>query len=104
MPDTYVIGPSLGVARLGNSQSGFYVEPEAIGGLPVECDPQGNVQPGPVFVTKFKDNEGAVKRQSTRLQLSPRQKHETPSDLKRDSPDVQSISWTVHLANKKAAW
>ena len=46
MPDTYVIGPSIGVARLGNSQSGFYVEPEAIGGLPVECDPRAMYNPG----------------------------------------------------------
>jgi hypothetical protein len=104
MPDTYVIGPSIGVARLGNSQSGFYVEPEAIGGLPVECDPQGNVQPGPVFVTKFKDNEGAVKRQAARFRIFRVANDGNPIELTLDSSDVQSISWTVHLANKKAAW
>jgi L-lysine 6-oxidase len=69
MPEIYVIAPSIGVARIGNSKTGFYVEPEAIGGLPLACDQQGNVQPGPLFVTKFKDEHGAVKRQAARFRL-----------------------------------
>jgi L-lysine 6-oxidase len=104
MPDTYVIGPSIGVARLGNSKTGFYVEPQTIGGLPLQCDQEGNVQAGPVFVTKFKDGDGAVKRQAARFCLFRIGDDGAETELTLDSPDVQSISWTVHLANKKAAW
>jgi L-lysine 6-oxidase len=104
MPDTYVIAPSIGVARLGNSKTGFYVEPEAIGGLPLQCDPQGNVQAVPTVVTKFKDADGAVKRQAARFRVFRVASDGAETEVTLDSPDVQSISWTVHLANKKAAW
>jgi L-lysine 6-oxidase len=104
MPEIYVIAPSIGVARIGNSKTGFYVEPEAIGGLPLACDQQGNVRPGPVFVTKFKDEHGAVKRQAARFRLFRVGGDGSETEVTLDSPDVQSISWSVHLANKKAAW
>jgi hypothetical protein len=104
MPDTYVIAPSIGVARLGNSRTAFYVEPETIGGLPLECDQQGNVESKPVFVTRFKDEHGAVKRQAARFRVFRVGPDGDAAEMTLDSPDVQSISWAVHLANKKAAW
>ena len=104
MPKTYVIAPSIGVARLGNSKSEFYLEPETIGGLPLECDAAGNAKPGPVFVTKFKDGQGAVKRQAARFRIFTVESDGTEAEVTLDNSDVQSISWTVHLANKKAAW
>ncbi len=42
MATRYAIHPSLGVARLGDSENSFYLAPEEIGGLPLECDEGGN--------------------------------------------------------------
>ena len=39
---TYKIHPGIGVARLGNSDTDFYIAPEVPAGLPIECDAQGN--------------------------------------------------------------
>ena len=65
MATRYVIGPSIGVARLGNSPDEFYLEPEEIGGRPIACDAEGNAQQdggGPAFVARFKDAQGRVER------------------------------------------
>ena len=103
-----MIGPSIGVARLGNSPDAFYLEPESAGGLPIDCDHQGNVVTGggrPRFVSQFKDSEGRIKRQAARFRVyriddaSPSGKEITLSD-----PEVEGITWTVHVANKKACW
>ena len=66
MASRYAIGPSIGVARLGNSLDQFYLEPEKIGGLPRACDSNGNIltHSGETSsVRKFKDTLGRVKRQ-----------------------------------------
>ena len=39
---TYKIHPGIGIARLGNSDTEFYLAPETPAGLPQECDAQGN--------------------------------------------------------------
>ena len=69
---SYQIHPKIGVARLGNSVHGFYVGPEATGGLPIECDQHGTalIENGrPVPVRKFKDATGAIKRQAARFSV-----------------------------------
>lgn len=43
MQTTYAIGPSIGIARLGDSEDGFYLAPDAIGALPITCDNYGNI-------------------------------------------------------------
>lgn len=89
--------PSIGVARLGNSRGQFCLSPDDIGGLPYEADAYGN-QLGPV--KKFKDPAGQVRRQGQPFKIF----QEDGSELTLNSPNVSSIQWTVHLANKKAAW
>jgi L-Lysine epsilon oxidase N-terminal/L-lysine epsilon oxidase C-terminal domain len=110
----YSIHPSIGIARVGNSGfsgSGknslgeFYLEPEEIGGLPIECDQQGNSLNR--AVTQFKDDEGKIKRQAARFRIF-KFDDEKPGDpgmevTVRDK-DVKSIEWTAHIANKKGAW
>lgn len=91
------IHPSVGVARLGNSRGQFCLSPDSIGGLPYEADPFGNQQ-GPV--NKFKDEAGQVRRQGQPFKIF----QEDGTELTLNSPGVASIQWTVHLANKKAAW
>ncbi|OBP16540.1 hypothetical protein A5320_03855 [Rheinheimera sp. SA_1] len=91
------IHPSVGVARLGNSPEQFYLAPDHIGQLPFEADSYGN----PLgTVQTFKDAVGRVRRQGQPFRIFA----EDGAELTLNSANVQSIQWTVHLANKKAAW
>ena len=94
----YAIHPSVGVARLGNSPDSFYLEPETIGGLPLEPDSGAPV-------TKFKDAKGRIRRQAARFRVFAFDDGD-PADPGRELTlsDVASMEWTVHLANKKAVW
>jgi L-lysine 6-oxidase len=91
------IHPSIGVARLGNSTSEICLSPESIGGLPFDADSNGN-KIGPI--SEFKDSTGLIKRQGQSFKIY----DENGLELTLDSPNVESMEWTVHLANKKAAW
>jgi hypothetical protein len=108
MQSRYVLGPSIGVARLGNHKTSFYLEPDAAGALPIECDEHGTVERGddgePVRVREFKRG-GEVRRQGARFRIY-RIDEASPlgEELTLAHPDVAGISWTVHLANKKAVW
>lgn len=109
-PARYAVHPSVGVARLGNSTDEFYLEPETIGGLPIECTAEGApiVKDGkPVHTRKFKDAKGRIRRQAAQFRVFAFDSND-PSDPGReitlDDPSVESIEWTVHLANKKGVW
>lgn len=107
----FEVQPSIGVARVGDSVSDFYLAPETIGGRPISCDSYGNAVIGdggkPVFVERYKDAEMRVKRQGARFRVM-RYDADDPNAFGRevtvDDDDVASIEWTVHVANKKAAW
>ena len=110
MATRYQIHPSIGVARVGNSPWSFFLAPETLGGLPLECDNLGNpivVNGQPKVVERFKDAEGCVRRQGAQFKIL------AYDDANPDAPgrevtladeEIVSIEWTVHLANKKAAW
>ncbi|SFE46695.1 L-lysine 6-oxidase [Chitinophaga sp. CF118] len=89
--------PSVGVARIGNSPNEIYLAPESIGGLPFDADANGNATG---VVINFKDGAGLVKRQGQPFRIY----NDDQTELTLDSPNVSAITWTVHLANKKAAW
>nr|WP_288811288.1 CTQ-dependent lysine 6-oxidase LodA [uncultured Sphingobacterium sp.] len=91
------IHPSVGVARLGNSPTDICLSPNTIGGLPFDADSNGNAL-GPI--SDFKDAKGLIKRQGQPFTILT----EWGEEVNLDSPNVASIEWTVHLANKKAAW
>ena len=106
----YSIHPSIGIAREGNSPDQFYLAPEKIGGLPIECDAWGNElrsEDGPRFVERFKDPTGRIKRQAARFRIL-KFDDANPADLGVEvtlaDDDVEQIAWTVHPANKKAIW
>jgi L-Lysine epsilon oxidase N-terminal/L-lysine epsilon oxidase C-terminal domain len=114
---TYKIHPGIGIARLGNSETDFYLAPETPAGLPLECDKAGNplVSPdgGPIYVTSFKDDNGRVKRQGARFQVfvyedsSPEGRALKLGDHIEgggNSGKLIDIQWRVYLANKKASW
>ncbi len=110
MSQSYSIHPSIGIARLGNSEHGFYLAPDEIGALPTECDAQGNAEESnghPVPVRTFKDIDRRVRRQAQKFRIFQHDSENPGSpgvEITLDSDEVAGIEWTVHLANKKAAW
>jgi hypothetical protein len=121
----YEIHPALGVARVGNAPTPqkdwktrsepniFYLDPATIGGLPHECDVYGNrvnddTLPGqpPKEVQAFKSRDGLVRRQAAFFRVY-RYDTANPDDPGVEvnlATEVREFKWTVHIANKKAAW
>lgn len=104
--EAYSIHPSIGIGRLGNSHDAFYLAPETIGGLPIEADAEGNpliVNGKPKSVADFKDPSGRIKRQAATFKIYKTVNgKKVPVDL--SDGNIEKIEWTVHVANKKAAW
>jgi L-Lysine epsilon oxidase N-terminal/L-lysine epsilon oxidase C-terminal domain len=119
MPTVYRIHPGVGIARLGNSPDQFCIAAEQPAALPIECDADGNSLPlgAPLGeeqpATKFKDDEGRIKRQAARFGVWVYD-DENPDGrpLRLGDPiagggnqgTLIDIQWRVHLANKKASW
>src|SRR5579864_1023796 len=89
---TFKIFPSIGIARLGNcpldSSSDFYVGPEI---------------PGSIIVPTigYKDSQGRVRRQAARFRIFGWEDGVFMGEITSSSA---KITWTVELANKKAAF
>jgi L-lysine 6-oxidase len=107
---TFRIHPSVGVARVGDSEQEFYLAPDEAGGLPIECDRYGNaslVKGLPKRVRSFKTKVGQIRRQAARFRIlgsDPARPNRPSREITLADSAVESIEWTVHLANKKAAW
>ncbi|HKV41440.1 MAG TPA: LodA/GoxA family CTQ-dependent oxidase [Blastocatellia bacterium] len=120
---TFKIHPAIGIARVGDSPTDFYLAPEEAGALPIECDhdgkavlsPDGKEQP----IKSFKDAEMRVKRQAARFRVyaydgtdSPGHEVQIGETLtvvntrsgQTIEGELTDIQWTVYLANKKASW
>jgi hypothetical protein len=96
----YKIHPAIGVARVGDSPD-HYIAPEAAGSLPL--NPDGR----PFGPEDFRDREGRLRRQGARFEIYryDHGNHNDPGTPVRPGRDgVERIEWTVHIANKKAAW
>ena len=71
---TFKIHPSIGIARLGNSDQ-FYIAPEQPGALPIACDTSGkekqDANGNPVRVSSFKDDNdlSKIKKQAARFRV-----------------------------------
>jgi len=108
----YRIYPAIGVARLGNSPDEFYIEPQSIGGLPLDVDetgcapalsPDGDIR----HVKQFKDGQGRIKRQAAWFRVfeyKDGKRGKAVNLLESGDTSIESMEWTVHIANKKAAW
>lgn len=95
MNDTTVvraaIHPAIGVARVGNSTAadGYFIGPETPGQGPPEV---------------YRDEKHAIKRQAARFRIYG---YNAAGEAVREltAPDAAAdVKWSVHLANKKAAW
>jgi hypothetical protein len=81
--------PPIGIARVGNSETEYFLGPETL--APAERPPGF-----------YKDLKGALKRQGARFRVYGLDgKGKVVEEL--DASNSQ-ITWTVHVANKKAAW
>jgi hypothetical protein len=115
---TYKIHPGIGIARLGNSDTEFYIAPETPAGLPQACEPNGNPRyrsdgVTPMLVTTFRDAQGRIKRQAARFQVFVYD-DDSPAGrpLKLGDPiegggnhgTLVEVQWQVYVANKKACW
>ena len=86
---TVKIHPALGIARIGNSPTQFFIGPELPGDRTV---PNGG----------YKDGQHRIKRQAARFRLFG---YDASGRLVKELTARDGrITWTVHLANKKAAW
>jgi hypothetical protein len=98
----YRIHPAIGVARLGNADpSTYFIGPEAPGYGPLGSAPGTQAPP-------YKAPDGRVKPQAARFRIY---EYATVNgrlmpvrEVTLDTPGVTAITWTVHLANKKASF
>jgi len=119
----FSIHPAIGIARLGNSPTSFCIASEQRGRFPIDCDQNGNPivnadgveQP----VKSFVDSNGSIRRQAARFAVfvyddnNPDGREIRIGDTfdivnqkngQLQTVQVNDISWTVYLANKKASW
>lgn len=86
---TIKIHPAIGIARLGNSPDKYFIGPELPG---VNEPPKGG----------YKDSKMRVKRQAARFRIFG---YGADGNVVKEITAADAdIKWTVHLANKKAAW
>lgn len=85
---TFAIHPSLGIARIGNSDESFFAPEVPHAEVPID--------------TQFKDKNGAIKRQAARFRVY-RYEDGKPVEEITHHGDTK-IEWRVHVANRKAAW
>jgi hypothetical protein len=83
------IYPAIGIARVGNSESEFFLAPEVNEPL---FEPPGF----------YRDPAGALKRQAVRFRVYGLNAANAPvAELTAENAQIR---WTVHIANKKSAW
>lgn len=97
MNPTYKIHPAIGVARVGDSDD-YYLGPVEAGGLPLEQD-------GSPFKGFRTDN--GLRRQAAQFRVyiyDQNGAHPEGAPVVLGEGGIVDIQWTVHVANKKAAW
>ncbi len=83
------IYPSIGIARVGNSLTGWYVGPEV-------------PHPAPLSPGSYRDDTGALKREAARFRIYGL--NAAGVAVRELTSANAELTWTVRLANKKAAW
>jgi hypothetical protein len=92
-----VIYPAIGIARVGNAPEGYVVGPEVTHPKPKMADPAPGKNP-------YRDAEGRLYPEAARFRVyGCNAKGEIVKELSAPGAGAD-IEWTVHLANKKAAW
>ena len=98
------VHPAIGVARVGNHPTDFFLGPEIPGKGNVGADAGvGTSVSGGAF-SGFKTDATTVKRQGQRFYLFLHRESGPPIEVNLLNSAVKSIEWFVRLANKKAAF
>ncbi|HKP11903.1 MAG TPA: LodA/GoxA family CTQ-dependent oxidase, partial [Blastocatellia bacterium] len=118
----FKIHPAIGIARMGDSPNSFYLAPEQMGQLPIDCDQEGNAILSPNGqeqpISNFKDDKGRIRRQGARFRVYAYDDGGAGKEIEVGQTiqmtniksgqlivgEVTDIEWTVYLANKKASW
>lgn len=84
------IYPGIGIARVGNSKTGYYIGPEV-------------KKPEPMKFGGSRDVGGSLKRQVARFRVYGYDKYgDVVAEVQQSKK--ASIEWAVHVANRKAQW
>ncbi|AKI99600.1 hypothetical protein ATI61_109208 [Archangium gephyra] len=101
MSRVFRIHPAVGIARVGNSPAEFFIGPEQPGVAP-------NADPATGRFLSFKDAQGRVKRQAARFRIFEYEgccgRLYPKREINLSTAHILAIRWTVHLANRKAAF
>jgi hypothetical protein len=99
MATVYKIHPAIGVARVGNHASAYFIGPETPGSPGVEISSDGTESP----VTAYKE-DGRIKRQAARFRVFEYDEDAAGNQVLvgEVGGDVR-VEWTVDLVNRKAA-
>jgi hypothetical protein len=98
----YKIHPAIGVARVGDHPSAFFIGPETPGGVGLEID---STTGGEIPVTKYKAS-GQIKRQAARFRIFEYEVAPVTGilTLQREiTANEATIEWKVDLVNRKGA-
>lgn len=83
------IHPAIGIARVGNSETGFYIGPQV-------------ADPAPMPVGFYRDATGALKREAAQFRIYG---YNAAGEVVRElTSDWADITWSAHVVNRKAAW
>ncbi|APX10646.1 LodA/GoxA family CTQ-dependent oxidase [Tateyamaria omphalii] len=82
------IHPAIGVARVGNSEDGYFLAADVIGATPHDTD-------------GFRDAQGSLKRQVARFRVYATL---TSGEVRELTDADAQIDWRVEIANLKAGW
>jgi hypothetical protein len=100
-PPRYRIHPAIGIARVGNARADeFFVGPERPGQAVTGDSAVGTTVPA------FKDAGGLVKRMAARFRIFEYVESGGLWTVSREitAKEADSLTWTVHLANRKASF
>lgn len=83
------IHPAIGIGRVGNAQSAYYLTPQV-------------PNPAPKPPGSYRDETGAIKREAVQFRVYG---YDADGHVVAElTADNASIEWVAHLANLKAAW
>ena len=95
----YRIHPAIGIARVGNSERGYFLAPEVPDTVPILNDPEFSSPPN----NRFKTASGTIKRQGARFRVYEYQKQGNGYVPTREiTHSLAEIEWKVILGNRKA--
>lgn len=101
MSKHYKIHPGIGVARVGQSQDGYFLGPETMDGRAFELSPAGEVG-----LRGYKDSSFLIRRQGVRFRVFEYERDDATGALAfvgEVTSDKAAIRWSLALGNRKAA-